>query len=446
MPSALITIGKAGAAAARTALEVTGQNIANASNPDYARRAGKQVEIISQGTIAGYRAPAPAGVSVDRIGRSDDTYLLGIAHGNAAELGRVTAEVAGRERLETVLTGSALYERITGFEASLARMEGAPLDPALRSALLENARTLTDAFRISHRGLSDHATSIADRVGLEVEEVNRLAAELATINRGLMRSEAGTSGEAALLDGRDARVAKLSSLAGVSIGYGSRGVANLRLGAGAGTALVSGDQAASLLGVREADGSFTFSISGAVVGLGQGSLAGHSAASLEARAASDALDRVARALTTLVNDAQAAGVTPAGTAGQPLFAGSGAEDIHVVIPSADGVASAPAGAPPGSGDAANLAALRQALSQADGPAARADALLRDVSGSLANARITRTAIEALAEDSAARLASGRGVILDAEAANLIRFQQAFQASGRVIQAANTLFDTILAIR
>jgi flagellar hook-associated protein 1 FlgK len=36
-----------------------------------------------------------------------------------------------------------------------------------------------------------------------------------------------------------------------------------------------------------------------------------------------------------------------------------------------------------------------------------------------------------------------GVNLDEEAANLIRYQQAYQASGKVLQVAATLFDTIL---
>jgi flagellar hook-associated protein 1 FlgK len=36
-----------------------------------------------------------------------------------------------------------------------------------------------------------------------------------------------------------------------------------------------------------------------------------------------------------------------------------------------------------------------------------------------------------------------GVNLDEEAANLIRFQQAYQASGKVLQIASTLFDTLL---
>ncbi len=39
-----------------------------------------------------------------------------------------------------------------------------------------------------------------------------------------------------------------------------------------------------------------------------------------------------------------------------------------------------------------------------------------------------------------------GVSLDEEAANLIRFQQAYQASAKVMQTASTLFDAILAVR
>ena len=39
-----------------------------------------------------------------------------------------------------------------------------------------------------------------------------------------------------------------------------------------------------------------------------------------------------------------------------------------------------------------------------------------------------------------------GVDLDQEAVNLIRYQQAFQASGRVMQVAADIIDTMLGIR
>ena len=39
-----------------------------------------------------------------------------------------------------------------------------------------------------------------------------------------------------------------------------------------------------------------------------------------------------------------------------------------------------------------------------------------------------------------------GVDLDEEAVNLVRFQQAFQASSKAMQAASTIFDTLLGLR
>jgi flagellar hook-associated protein 1 FlgK len=38
-----------------------------------------------------------------------------------------------------------------------------------------------------------------------------------------------------------------------------------------------------------------------------------------------------------------------------------------------------------------------------------------------------------------------GVNLDEEAANLLRYQQAYQAAGKAMQIANTMFETILSL-
>ena len=51
--------------------------------------------------------------------------------------------------------------------------------------------------------------------------------------------------------------------------------------------------------------------------------------------------------------------------------------------------------------------------------------------------------DVIVEQTRAAQQSVSGVNLDEEAANLIRYQQAYQASGRVLQVASTLFDTIL---
>ncbi|EJL6634502.1 flagellar hook-associated protein FlgK [Vibrio cholerae] len=64
------------------------------------------------------------------------------------------------------------------------------------------------------------------------------------------------------------------------------------------------------------------------------------------------------------------------------------------------------------------------------------------------ATITRLTDVARLEKEAAqsRIASISGVNLDEEAANMMKFQQAYMASSRIIQASNDTFNTILALR
>jgi flagellar hook-associated protein 1 FlgK len=60
------------------------------------------------------------------------------------------------------------------------------------------------------------------------------------------------------------------------------------------------------------------------------------------------------------------------------------------------------------------------------------------------ARSTRDSQQAIYNDNVAARDAISGVNLDEEAANLIRYQQAYQAAAQVISIANTLFDSVLA--
>jgi flagellar hook-associated protein 1 FlgK len=70
-------------------------------------------------------------------------------------------------------------------------------------------------------------------------------------------------------------------------------------------------------------------------------------------------------------------------------------------------------------------------------------LITDVGASTRNAEITAETSEALLERQQMALSSINGVNLDEEAANLVRFQQAYQAAAQVISVASTLFDTLI---
>ncbi|MHA7816862.1 MAG: flagellar hook-associated protein FlgK [Pseudohaliea sp.] len=75
---------------------------------------------------------------------------------------------------------------------------------------------------------------------------------------------------------------------------------------------------------------------------------------------------------------------------------------------------------------------------------QADSLLASVGGATAAAQTALESQSSLLRSSETALQSVSGVNLEEEAANLLRFQQAYQANARVIQAANETFQSLLA--
>ena len=71
------------------------------------------------------------------------------------------------------------------------------------------------------------------------------------------------------------------------------------------------------------------------------------------------------------------------------------------------------------------------------------ALVSDIGSSTREARINAQVSEDLLAQSETSILEISGVNLDEEAANLIRFQQAYQASAQIISIAGTVFDTLI---
>jgi len=59
------------------------------------------------------------------------------------------------------------------------------------------------------------------------------------------------------------------------------------------------------------------------------------------------------------------------------------------------------------------------------------------------AQVNRDAQGVVHEENLAKMDSISGVNLDEEAANLLRYQQAYQAAAQLIRVADTLFQTVL---
>jgi len=73
-------------------------------------------------------------------------------------------------------------------------------------------------------------------------------------------------------------------------------------------------------------------------------------------------------------------------------------------------------------------------------------LVSSVGNTTQQMQVNSTAQQTLLDNATQTQQQLSGVNLDEEAANLLRFQQAYQAAAKMIQIGSTLFDTILAIR
>ncbi len=441
MASSLLNIGKSGAMAARRALDLTAQNIANASNPDYARRTLSMAEVASTRGIGLEPGNMMSGVRPDRVMRSNSTFLQNEARRTGSDLSRAEAELSGLSNAENAVEQAGIYGSIVDFEASLARLAADPLGGALRAAVLEDGRQLAQSFQVATGGLDAAEQSARLTADAGVERVNSLAAELARTNTGIARAQGGSSDMAALHDRRDALLRELTQMTGGTTSFDEAGRATIALG---GETLVTGGQANTFGSSANADGSLAFTLDGSAAALSSGSLLGNSQALQAVATLRTQLDNLATQVITIANTAQASGAAQDGTAGQPFFSGSGASDIALALTDGAQIATAPAGAPANSRDTSNLQALRDVFANG-GPAKSADSLLFGLSSAIDARSVTRDALSTIADSAQAALQVETGVDLDQEATNLLRYQQAFQANGKVIQTAADIFDTILGL-
>lgn len=453
MASDLLSIGRSGAQAARVALDVTAQNIANASSDGYVRRTAKLQEVSSSGGIGSIGDVSLSGVRLEGVVRNADLFRQAEVRRTGADAARADAEVAGLENVQAAVEQSNVYNAMVGFEGSLQQLVGDPTSSSLRANVIEAARTMVGTFNIASSALDAVGTGLRFEATDAVTQVNTLSGELARVNLRLARAADASSDQTALLDQRDSLLQQLSAFTDVSTTINSDSTVELRLGGASGPLMVQGGSAGTLGMTTASDGTITFAVSGMAASpvaapLTGGSLAGKAQALTKLAAVHTQLDALAQSMADTVNAAQGSGITPANAAGQPLFGGGPpitAANMTLALTDGAGIATAPAGAGANSRDAGNLNALRTALGNAN-PVGGMDSLLFDVSGTVQGRTVTRDALRTIANGAKVSLQAQAGVDLDQEAVNLVRFQQAFQASGKVMQTAKDIFDTLLAIR
>ena len=447
--SDLLSVGATGLRAYQSSLTTVSENIANAATPGYARRSTDLREVTTVGGgITTIGATTGSGVRIAGVARSSDAFRNAAVRTAGADLARTQTSVTWLDRVEGALSNNQLGGQLTGFFNAAKGIAADPTAGAPRGVFLESASGVASAFGATARALDQITADLDTLTASAVDRANALAGGLAKVNDGLGRAAPGTAQQAGLLDQRDQLLDQLSAIGDIGVTTDNLGRTTVTLGAAGGPVLVQGVLAGTLSNARNAGGAIAFAVTlgGQTLSANPtgGALGGIVEGAQRVADARTEIDRIATTLVDGVNTLQAQGRDLDGNPGGALFAvGASPAEFSVALASPRGIAAAAVGGGPR--DNGNIAALETLRTSGAFEADTAN-LIAGNAATLASRKTVAEAQGAIHDGAIAARDQVSGVNLDNEAIDLLRFQQAYQASSRVIQVARDTLQTLLDLR
>jgi flagellar hook-associated protein 1 len=438
-----------GLEAAQAAIETTGQNIANANTPGYSRQRVDMTErnpltIQTLSSVTGAGSQLGLGVDITTISRVRDQFLdSSYRNQNSNTSGNNTAStLLGQVQASlNEPSASGLSTALNKFWTAFNGLQNAPTNQGAMSAVLgagqtvaENLNTLSGELSTVESQVTGQYTTLTDPT---TGPVATDAKQIAALN--VQIAQAKTSGLDAntLLDQRDQLIDDLSQYSNVYVSQQPGGMVNVSFGnaataAAGGTAdatpLVNGgsvDLAANLTDANLAGSAGTL---GSLLGLydattGTGKLATYATA----------LDNMTNQLVTTVNSA-IAGADAAGATAPAFFDPTGTTAGTIAVNSSLSSSNPP-----------YTAAEAGAVSKLSGGAADQayNAFVTQIGSDVQAAQSAQQTSQSLLSAISNQRQAISGVSLDEEMTNLIQYQQAYQASARVMNAIDETLNTLI---
>jgi len=436
------------------AFNVIENNVTNANTPGFSAQT-QTLEAgpfdVGTGLLGGVIAgPVTSADSpyLDRAVRSQ-TQQLGSAQQQASDLGAV------QSLFDT--TGQALVPgALNAFFSSFSQLAVNPNDPAGRQDVITAAQNVAQQFNANATGIQQAATSVQNETSDTVSTINNLASQIANINQQYATTPDSTQ-DGGLQAQLNSALDQLSQYANYTAISNPDGSDTILLGGQ--TPVVIGSQALAISAHSASSGTVITDSQGNNItaqlqntasqtnGAALGSELETTNVTLPGYLAS--LNSVAQTFADTVNTALSQGVDSTGAAPTVnLFqynatAGVAASLSVTNITPAE-IAAASTSAPGGNGNALAIANLAtqpvlggSTITQAYGN------LAGQVGQDVANAQQEQTTQQNLVDQAQQQRSAASGVSLDAEAAQLIQFQQAFQAIGQMVTTLNTLTQTLI---
>lgn len=443
MPSDLFIIGASGLRAHQAAMGVISENIANASTVGYNRRSLTIKESpVSSSTMVFYRSSASfGGTDIGGVVRANDTYLDQAARQAETLAGRADQRAKWLSDVQSALNDGSLGvgQTMTSMYNAVEKLAANPTDTTLRMNVLFSFEQVNTAFRQTSIDLKSIRAGIGTEATNQTAALNTALTQLGQANLGLRRAGEGTAAQAQLLDERDQALTQIAKSMPATISFDDKGVASVSYD---GQDLVVQGAASTVAVTQNANGTLNFTVNAvAVADPASGMLGGLSQTAETVRDRMAAIDQLAQQYVTEINTWHGQGRTSAGNPGGPMLSiGADAGTVQMVVTTAADIAGASTSGVI-NGNLLAINSLRGNGSVEQGWTALIAANAGVVKGAQQEQTATSNRLQ-LAQQAQADVS---GVNLDREAAELMRLQQAYQASARIIQVARELSQTIFSI-
>ncbi len=441
-------------------------NVSNVNTPGYSRQRAELAAVLPAEQIAG--AFIGRGAALLTVSQARDRFLESQLPGARGQAARSAAHSDALQAVSELDPdgGAGLTAALGAFYGSLRALSQNPADPGLRQAAVSAAQQLSLTFNTAANGIEGARTGLDAKLGGTVQTVNAMAANVADLNRQIRIARASGGEPNDLLDARQRSLDSLADLTGAHPVPDANGDIGLALGNG--TALVSGDRAASLstladpangghqaIQLTRADGSGPTALTPAELGGVMGGMLDARDGTLKKAGAS--LDTLAFDAGNAVNAVHRTGFALDGTTGRDLFTVSATSigaartlTVNAAVKADPRLLGASSSAATLPGDGVALLALISTESQALSGGLNAAGAL---SGLIADFGASAQRLSAAAEHDAAisnhldtmREATS-GVSIDEEMVNMTRAQHAYEAVLKVMTTADEMLKTLLQLK
>jgi flagellar hook-associated protein 1 len=430
-------------------MAVTANNVANANTPGYSREVP---DVAAGAPIAIGNLSFGTGVVLQKIESLRNPILEIQLNQQTQQQGKLSTALAQLQQIQTQFASSTtgIGADISNFFNSLQQLSPDPTNLTLRQSVLRAAGTLATDFNTAAHSLQTQSAGIDQSVISSISQVNVLTAQIADVGHqiSVLQNTNGSTG--ALVDTQTSLIRQLSGLIDVQVIPTDQGIS---VTTSNGTTLVSGSQSFAL-STEPGSGGVQHIMAGnqdITNLLTGGSLSGLiQVRDQQIPSIASNLDQLASGLATALNTANETGFDLNGNQGVAIFApppvggvgAAGALSVSMTDPAL--IAASSDGTIGSNGNLDVLSAVAtQALANGQTPIGSYSSIVFQVGSEISSTSAETTASNLILQQLQDQRATFSGVSLDEEAANLIKYQTAYQAAARVVSTIQSLLsDTI----